>query len=326
MSPQRTDDPSRNLREVWLGPNGAWRWPFDATFREWAVGCALSVVAFVVLWLVLPLGVLALVLAWLWSGILARHVGSGIRFIRGGYFALVLVTLLLLFPRPAQWLRPMPLWMAALGAIAVAFYLVKRLAPFLDGNRPLRYWWAVLRSVASGPRAQRPPATYAAGVPFPVEGGYVVFDEVHEWITGQKAHDRFMLNVAAVEEEDVPKYTNRTEYEAMVWNPRTGREENSTRVIAWLTRHGVDHEVINVRYKTSGGAHEMLLGADLRINRGTSAHPDYIDVRNDRTIVLDVRNPNPSKRVTIWQRRDFAENFAPVVGTSGNFPNKGGSA
>lgn len=297
MSPvQRSDDPGRFLRSVWLGPQNAWRWPFDATFGEWIVAIATTILGFFVLWLVLPLGVLILLVAYAW----ARWANRSIRSHRNwqwGYFSLFALGGLVIFPSPGSWLMPMSWWLAPLGAIILAVQVVRMARPYLDSNRPFRYWLATWQRVAAGPRARRALATFAPA-------SLIIDDDDPE----DDARARLMLAVLAYEEVHVATYrrtrTETTEVEAALWAPRQGRDETSVKVLKWLENRRVPHEIGAVNYRrawdAAGNEHEVLADIELSIDGSL--------VPNDRVITIEIE----TGRVEHYARREFAETFEPV--------------
>lgn len=305
MSPvQRSDDPGRSLREVWLGPQGAWRWPFDATMGEWVVAIAATIVAFFVFWLVLPLGGFLILAAWAW----ARWANRSIRAHRNwtwAYFAAIVLAFVAIFPSPGTWALPMSWWLAPLSAITLAVMVVRRARPYLDSNRPFRYWLKTWQHVARGPRPRRTPAVVAPAS--------LTLDNVLDEAEPPPMDDmaKFMLAVHNTEPEEIfVGHYRRTivqEVDVMLWAPKQGRAETSTSVVAWLKQHGVPYSIGKVTYKqtghdAAGNPTEVLSDAELFIDGIEGAIP------NDRVIVLDLQ----ASTIEIRTRRSLAEEFEPV--------------
>lgn len=153
---QYPDDPALGMREVWLGPANSWRWPFDATYSEWKVAAAVSLVAGLALWLFLPFIVPVAALGWL----LARYIGThvfpekpwGRRGVLIAYFAM----LGLFVPSLHFWLAPLPLLLALLVAPLCGIVTTWRFGKWITKERPLRYWLSLPLRVARGPRVPTP--------------------------------------------------------------------------------------------------------------------------------------------------------------------------
>lgn len=252
MSPvQRAEDPARNLHSVWLGPTNAWRWPFDATYTEWGIGFAVFPLAFGALWLVLPLGVLmilgSLALGRGMAGRIDRDLLARATWTdranarrRGGRVltGMAFVLLLALFPAPATWLLPMSWWLAAPGAVYVAFRTVRSARPWVDGNRPVTYWLATLRGIARGPRRRREPLALAFGDD----------PEINDTPLDDGLLD-FLARVAEIDPKEVrvTKYRERTPVvEAATFDSSTGREATCGAVVAWLRSRGVEVKVLRL--------------------------------------------------------------------------------
>jgi len=133
-----TDDQVRRLRAVWYGTSD-FRWPFDARYIAWATAVALVPVAFLALWLLVPVGVLVLAGAW--------AVGAGRRRETIGYLmtATVVGLALLVFP-VGMLVGTIPGWLAVPSALAIGVVATRRLMPLVDSETPLRYWWTLLAS------------------------------------------------------------------------------------------------------------------------------------------------------------------------------------
>jgi hypothetical protein len=247
---QRSEDAGRNLRGVWLGPEGAFRWWFDATFAEWLLGFAMLLPAFVVLWLVLPLGLLVILVSLSLSAFLARYASWG-RFSKAAnrwtYFGMLLVFCAALVPYPAAWLLPMSWWLALPSAVATCALIVRAARPYLDGNRPFSYWIATIHAITSGPRQLRPIAEI-------IPEGFTIIDG-HDSDLGDDLW-RFMtaINNADPKEAPVRRYRQITpEVEAVLWDIASGDEKTGHLVLAWLREKGLPVTVKNVKYGVTPG-------------------------------------------------------------------------
>jgi hypothetical protein len=287
---QRSDDSGRNLRGVWLGPEGAFRWPFDATFTEWLVGFALVGPAFVVLWLVAPFGVLIGALTWAGAGWIARNgnVGFGsARARRWTWTGVIIALILLLIPSATTWVLPMPWWLAIPSAVAASAALVRAARPYLDGNRPVAYWINTLSNIASGPRPLRPVAEITPE-------GFTVIDG-HD---GDLSDDlwRFMTAVHNADPTEAPvrNYRQRSpEVEAVLWDIGSGDENSGAHVVAWLRSKGFDVQVSNVVYRAYADGSQFPASADVVLN-GTLL---------PQKCVIFVHKANP----LLWGTRTLAE-------------------
>lgn len=260
---QRSDDAGRNLRGVWLGPEGAIRWWFDATYKEWLVGGAAFFPAFIVFWLVLPLGVLVFVWCAWFARFLARY-ASWKRFSATtnyrAYYGLTLVFCVAVAPYPMVWLLPLPWWVAAPSAVAASVFIVRAARPYLDGNRPISYWITTLQNIASGPRPLRPIAEITPE-------GFMIIDG-HDTELGDDLW-RFMLavNNADPEEVTVRRYRQRSpEVEAVLWDIGSGDEKTGHLIIAWLRQRGHEVTVSNVVYTSTPGKGNHPKSADVTLD------------------------------------------------------------
>jgi len=275
---------------VWLGPQNAWRWPFDATFGEWGVGIAAFLVCFVVFWLVLPLGGFLILLSLVTTRWFSKRM-RGHRDWSRAYFSAALLFWLLLFPSFSFWLLPMSWWLAPMASIVLSALIVRWARPYLDANRTVRHWLRTWQRVATGPRPRRKPVAIVVPT-LDIASNDDPDDDLA----------RFMLAVVETDMEEVPvaTYVHVVEVEAMLWAPRQSRARTSTDVIAWLRSREVPHTIGKVKYKSNGNGTEMLVDAELVVVD--------IPVENDRVIILDLA----SRKVTTSERRQFAETYRPT--------------
>lgn len=149
---QVADGAARQMRRVWLGPEGI-RWPFDATFEQWAVGAVLALADFLLLWLILPPVLVFGLIVWQFSTRLARLImPDRARLAAWGLGGTAGLLLALLAPNPRAWVLPMPFWLAGPAAAILAVLSVRSVAHFIDWNRPAAYWLGLIRKTAAGPR------------------------------------------------------------------------------------------------------------------------------------------------------------------------------
>lgn len=295
---QRSDDSGRNLRGVWLGPENAFRWWFDATYTEWLMGFTMVFPAFVVFWLVAPFGALIGALAWLASGWIARNGNFGIgstKTRRWTWTAVTIALVALLFPSLMTWFLPMTWWLALPSAVAASAFAVRAVRPYLDGNRPVGYWISTLSNIASGPRPLRPVAEITPKGFMDIVG--------HD---GELSDDlwRFMtaVNNADPTEAPVRNFRQRSpEVEAVYWDIGSGDENTGHLVIAWLRSKGLAVKVSNVVYTSTPG----------KGNHPASADIDLDGKRLPQSCVIFVYKVNP----LIWGTRtveDFNIEFEEV--------------
>lgn len=149
---QVADGAITQMRRIWLGPKGI-RWPVDFTFGQYGVGAALFLADSFLLWRVLPPVVVFGVIGWFLAVRLGRLLmPERDRLARRGLLVAYWLLLILLAPNPAVWVLPMPWYFAGPVAAVLAWLTVRRVGPYLDWNRPMLYWLALPRRVASGPR------------------------------------------------------------------------------------------------------------------------------------------------------------------------------
>lgn len=283
---QRSDDSGRNLRGVWLGPEGAFRWPFDATFTEWAVSIPAAAAALIMLWLVTPLAVLAAAGLHHISGWLATNASIGLGGHRARYltwWASGALTLLAVAPDLSTWLMPLPWWLAAPGSIVVAFLAVRAARPYLDGNRPPSYWLATFRRVAAGPRPLRPAAEITTE-------GFIALDG-HDTDLGDDLW-AFMsaVNGANPEGAIMGRYRRRTpEVEAVLWDIASGSESTGADVIAWLRGKGLPVTVHSVEYRMAFDGTRYPASADVELDGITLPQKCVIFVHSDAPKVWGTR-------------------------------------
>lgn len=311
MSPvQRAEDPARNLHSVWLGPTNAWRWPFDATYTEWGIGFAMFPLAFVSLWLVLPLGAL-MALGSLASGRgLAHRVDKNLlaRWTRTtpenarrrgsrALSALVLLLAIALVPNPATWALPMSWWAAVPGALYVAARLVKMARPWIDGNRPVTYWLHTLRGVATGPRARREPLAVGFGDE-PQINDVVLDDAMADFLA--------LLQQIDPKEVRVPLFRRKMPVvEAATFDSSTGQESTCGAVVAWLRDRGIQVDVVSLDRR------EVLYD-----DGSTALVPCNVVIRvagvevGDGTVITLTREKTP--RVEFVTVRDFNRDYERV--------------
>lgn len=308
---QRSEDPARNLRGVWLGPTGAWRWPFDATYTEWAIGVLVYVATLIALWFALPSGVLMVAFCvfsarWM-SDRMDRHMlarwtwttpDASRRRARRILTTVNLLFAVLLFPYPAAWLLPFSVWAAAPLALVSAVLFVRAARPWIDGNRPVGYWLAALWGIARGPRARRQPMVLA------FEGAPQVPDQPLD-----DALAEFMAAVAALKEEEIDVMFARRRtpvVEAMVFDAG-----NHEKVVQWLQRKGFQVRVLDVRRRvirgTEGGEYTTPVSARIQVGP--------LPVENGQVVVV-IDNADLSGRgpvVEAWDYEQFRVHFEEVA-------------
>jgi hypothetical protein len=306
---QRSEDASRNLRSIWLGPTGAWRWPVDGTYTEWGIGLLSVPVLFLLLWLVAPVGVLVLLSAalfgrWAASGMALDHLArltfsrpAGAR--RRGQVVIAGVATsfgLLIVPDPTKWIFPSPFWAAGPLAVALAVPLTRRVRPWIDGNRPVGYW---LRSLAGMLRGVGP-----ARAPLAVEVLPFVLDEeqvdlaILEFVASTFATD--------IREILVIKYQARTPIvEAMLFDSTSGDARLGQHVITWLRDRGAEVRVLAVDFKTvqhaDGTQVRVLVRADVRAND--------VPLVNGQVVVFN----SETREVSCVQRTEFARTYEAML-------------
>jgi hypothetical protein len=271
---QRSEDASRNLRSPWLGPTGAWRWPFDATYTEWAIGLLSVPVLFALLWLVVPVGGIvglsaALFGRWAANGMALDHLArltfsrpAAAR--RRGQVVIAGVAVLfglVIVPNPAKWIFPSPFWAAGPLAVLVAFLLVRQARPFIDGNRPVTFW---LRTLPEQWRGVAPLRT-----PLAVEVLPLVLDTEQ---ADQVLLD-FMASLNDYDPEDIMviKYRERRPVvEAMLFDSTARDERLGQHVLVWLRDRGASVQVTRVQMKrvlhADGTGTEVLVRAAVTAN------------------------------------------------------------
>lgn len=308
MSPvQRSEDPARNLHSIWLGPTNAWRWWFDATYTEWAIGLFAFIASFIVLWWVLPTAALIVLGAAAW-GRWASNAADPVRLARwllcepsaarrrarwvfGGLFVAFAVVIA---PSPALWLLPLP-WFAALpGAIYLAGpRTVKRIRPYVDGNRPIGYWLATLKAVATGPRRIRQPLA-----------DLVVDIQVVDGMSGPLADFADLTAVLAFNnslpdrsEFIVLTYQQKTPVvEAMLFDSTRQDTRTCENVVVWMRSHGINVVVERIDRDASG----VMIKAKIRAAG--------VPLINGYVITL---NPTDGSWSQV-ERKDFNSRFVPT--------------
>lgn len=287
---QRSDDSGRNLRGVWLGPENAFRWPFDATYTEWLMGFLTVGPAFVVLWLVAPFGVLIGALTWMAAGWIARNGNFGygsIKTKRWTWAAVITSLTLLIIPSVMTWVLPMPWWLAIPSAVATSALMVRAARPYLDGNRPVGYWITTLSNIASGPRPVRPVAEITPE-------GFAIIDGHDTELSDDLWRFMTAINNADPREAPVRNYRQRTpEVEAVLWDIGSGNENTGHHVLAWLRSKGLDVKVSNVVYTSTPG----------NGNHPASADVDLDGERLPQSCVIFLHKGDPHN----WGTRTIAE-------------------
>jgi hypothetical protein len=287
---QRSDDSGRNLRGVWLGPENAFRWPFDATYTEWLMGFLMVGPAFIVFWLVFPFGALLALLAWAAAGWIARNAsfGFGSTYVRRVTWTVVAgVFVGLLSPSVMTWVLPMPWWLAIPSAVAASALAVRAARPHLDGNRPIGYWINTLTNIASGPRPLRPVAEITPE-------GFMIIDGHDGELSDELWLFMTAVNNANPKEAPVRLFRQRTpEVEAVLWDIGSGDENTGHLVIAWLRSKGLGVQVSNVVYTSTPG----------NGNHPASADVDLDGVRLPQSCVIFLHKGNPKQ----WGTRSLAD-------------------
>jgi hypothetical protein len=115
------------------------------TMYRWGAWLVLAGAAFPLLWKVVPLGVVAVALAWVLAGY-AKQAG------RQRVAVAAVVGVVLAVMAPISPLSPLPLVGAALVALVAGWFASGPVAAHVDADRPFRYWVAVLRAEAAAAR------------------------------------------------------------------------------------------------------------------------------------------------------------------------------
>lgn len=306
---QRSEDPARHLRSVWLGPTGAWRWPFDATYTEWAIGLVAHLFLMAVLWFVLPFGVLMIGGSMLAAGWTSRRMDRRTlarwtftepdRARRRAYRVLLGVNValvLLLFPNPMTWILPLPLLAAGCCALVSAILLVRAARPWIDGNRPVSYWVSAFWSIARGPRPRRDP------VVFGFTGGPQVPDQLLDDDLME-----FLAAVAAVTEEEIQvRFFKRRVPTVEAMHFCQGQHEH---VVRWLRGKGLPVRVLDVTRRevrgTNGGLYVIPLSARIQIG-------ELPPVEDDQWVVLSSNRADPVIMIDVIDPGDFERDFEEV--------------
>lgn len=240
MGVQKADDPARNLTNVWLGSDPI-RDTSRARYTSWGVFVVLWGLLGMLLWLVLPLGLLAVVAA-LWLTERLRTVVAS-RAIRLAYALLLIVGLAIIVPDPTFWAYPPSGWVAWLPALVAAVLITRSTMRHVDANRPISYWRNTLSTAARGPRARRTPVTRDHDEPARTDPIDLSELDVTYLSTEGHAVARYEPVVTAVEAER--------------WLPADLGATANFR--AWLTFHGFWHTLIPGR---NGGPAVV----DIRLN------------------------------------------------------------
>lgn len=154
MPRQLADDPARIVvsKTPWLGSPGSFRWPWDWSYTTYKVIAMLVLPVFLLTWLVLPIGLYA-----------AVGIRAGTRFAlqrmptlpAGRWWLPVAMAAVVLLNVGTGVLLPMPFWAAGLATPIAAAMIARRIDPYVDFNRPLRFWLSTLYAMTTGPRATR---------------------------------------------------------------------------------------------------------------------------------------------------------------------------
>lgn len=305
MATLRSEDPARNLHSPWLGPTNAWRWWFDATYTEWGVGAGAWMVLGTLLYWAVPAGlVLAVIAVWAARVLASRfradylaHVlrtspQNGPQRARRVLAATFLLFAVAILPRPRAWLLPLPLLLAAAAAAVLAVLTVRAARPFLDGNRPLTYWWRLLRSLSRGPRAQRAVASLAWTRPPAINDDNLDDDVAQIWA---------VVNATDPEDITVIRYRARQEHEAMLFDSRTGQPQECEHVLAWLRERGLEVAIVSVR--------QWMVGNRI-VSRTVTVKAAGQVLRDGQVIVLAQGDPRPVLRAL--SPADFARSYVEV--------------
>jgi hypothetical protein len=314
MSPvQRSEDPARNLDSQWLGPSGAWRWWFDATYVEWAAGLVLSIVIGVAYLFVVPAGLLIGLLVRAFAYWLAKGmpISTLMRLTRGtretarrrawrGFTVACAAMVALIWPNPMGWLHHLPWWAVPVAAVMSAALVVRRGRPHVDGNRPIAYWVATLRRVAGGPRPRRTPISITPTVRVDI----VLDDQITEAMSVLD----FNTAVAAINPKEivVTEYRRKSPpFEAMLWDSTTQNPATCEHVVAWLRSRGVEVQIEKTEYYTfddQSTRRKRVVATVPAPNLATGR----LSLQDGHVVLLE------DGRVTLATRKEFAEHYEAV--------------
>lgn len=225
---QRSDAPARNVPGYWLGdPSSGWRWPFDATFTAWKVWALAVIPAFVLLWLIVPVGIFIIYAAMVLAAA-ARRGAPPIFVGRHNVTPWVGAATVALFavgltPNPLAWFVPLPIYLAAVVAPLLALFFARTVMPWIETNTPMSYWLRLLPRVAAGPRPRRSPRTLQSTSPG---------SDSDVW-------DPILLHALTIDPKDIrmPTATPRVQpVEFHQWLPND--LEKAALTVAWLNDNG----------------------------------------------------------------------------------------
>lgn len=308
----RSEDAGRSIPNIWHGPTGAWRWPFDAEYVHWAMGLVAFALLGTALFWVVPLAAWALLLdvgltRWLLGRLdndaVARWTRTTPQNARRRGFR-ILLGLLMLFEaaivtRPVVWLLPQPLWLSIISALAGAVVFVRRYRRWVDGNRPLAYWIATFRALAHGPRARRPASAVAFGAE-PQINSVPLDDDLADFLATVNATDPKEVRVIIAHPRTAP-------VEAMLWDSRTGQPETCEHVLAWLADREIDHTVLGTDYREG-------LGGRKRVRVRVMARGQHLIDGRVVTLVPDANAPLPYPvTIRILAPAEFARLYEEVT-------------
>lgn len=153
---QIADDPGVKIRAPWLGPAGAWRWPWDASYTSWALWAGTTAVGGALLHLAIPVVLVVAGAAYgvsrYTAALLAPERTKLVR--RSLYWTLMLLSGLSV-PSWRFWVFPMSFWVSLVVAPLLAVWVVRKWGKYVDSNRPLAYWLTVPGAAARGPRLDK---------------------------------------------------------------------------------------------------------------------------------------------------------------------------
>lgn len=254
MPTLRSEDAGRNLRSPWLGPTNAWRWWFDMEYTHWAVGVLAFMVFGTLFSWVLPAAVPVGFGVWAYtrwavgrqrSATLARLVHSEpAQAPRRARRILVVVLGLILVglaPSWRAWALPMPLLVSIAAALCASIAFVRAARPWIDGNRPVAYWWRTMKAIANGARPARA-AVEIRPAGSPAVNSTPLDDDLADFLAAGLAVDPKEIHVKIARQRTVP-------VEVMLWDSRTGDPETCEHVISWLKAKEVAHTVLGVDYR-----------------------------------------------------------------------------
>jgi len=148
--PQYSDDDARNLRAVYLGPEG-FRALQDFTYMQYGVSIALGFILGIPIAYLIPAIITIGVVGWIIASFASRFFERR-TLIHWTTFSMFVSLYLLLDPSPAHWILPLNIFATLALVLVAANVITAKVGKHITGERPIGHWLSLPMKVADAPR------------------------------------------------------------------------------------------------------------------------------------------------------------------------------